>query len=365
MEGSDSMLITSKNTMKKILIIEDNQSIRENTAEILELANYHVFTAENGKIGISLALENKPDLIICDIMMPELDGYGVLNIVQHNPSLTNVPFIFLTARAESGDIRRGMGLGADDYIAKPFSPTDLLNSIDSRLQKAEKIKQSSQGIAGINELLQIAGSETTLQTFVHGRSIDKYKKKQLIYTEGNHPVRLYYVQKGKVKIFVTNNEGKELIVSLCGVGDFFGYTPLFEGTVYKDKAAAMEETEVAIIPKNEFEELMRTSREVSQKFIKLLARDVADKEQHLLNIAYDSLRKKVADALLKLQLKYGENVTGNFSINISRENLAAVAGTATESLIRTLSDFRNEKLIEIKDSYISITDSDRLRKMLN
>jgi len=351
--------------MKKILIIEDNQSIRENTAEILELANYQVTTAVNGKTGIEHALETIPDLIICDIMMPELDGFGVLNIVQRNPALNGIPFIFLTARAESIDIRRGMGLGADDYITKPFSPTDLLNSIESRLKKAEKIKHTPPGIDGVDELHHIAGGDAALLSFVKGRSIDKFKKKQLIYSEGNHPIRLFYVQKGKVKIFVSNNEGKELIVSLCGVGDFFGYTPLFEETLYKDKAAAMEDTELAIIPKHEFEELMRINREVAQKFIRLLARDVADKEQHLLNIAYDSLRKKVADALLKLQNKYGENDHGNFSINISRENLAAVAGTATESLIRTLSDFKNEKLIDIKDSIISITDSTRLKRMLN
>ena len=313
--------------MKKILIIEDNQSIRENTAEILELAGYEVCTAENGKAGIQKALDNKPDLIICDIMMPELDGFGVLNIVQRNPELNNIPFIFLTARAEGSDFRKGMGSGADDYIAKPFSPTDLLHSIESRLKKTEKIKLASNGIEGVNELLHIANGEVALESFVKGRSTDKYKKKQLIYTEGNHPIRLFYVQKGKVKIFVSNNEGKDLIVSLCGAGDFFGYTPLFEGTLYKDKAAAMEDTELVIIPKHEFEELVRNNREVAQKFIKLLAHDVADKEQHLLNIAYDSLRKKVADALLKLQDKYGETGSANFSINISRENLAAVAGT--------------------------------------
>jgi DNA-binding response OmpR family regulator len=351
---------------KKILVIEDNEAIRENTAEILELANYEVVTAPNGKIGVERALENKPDLIVCDIMMPELDGYGVLNIVQRNPELSNTAFIFLTAKTESGDVRKGMGLGADDYITKPFSGTDLLNSVESRLRKADVMrKQLADGLEGVNELLQIAGGKEALQTFVDGRHTDRYKKKQVIYTEGNHPARLFYIQKGKVKIYVTNEDGKELVVSLFGEGDFFGYTSLLEGTTYKDNAAAIEDAEIALIPKQEFEELMYTNREVAKKFIKLLAKDVVEKEQQLLNIAYNSLRKKVADALVMLQNKYDTNNTESFTINMSRENLAALAGTATESLIRTLSDFRIEKLIDIQDGFIRILNPDKLRRMLN
>ena len=106
--------------MKNILLIEDNLEIRENTAEILELANYKVTTAENGKIGVQSALQQKPDLIVCDVMMPELDGYGVLHLVNKNPDLIGIPFIFLTAKAERTDFRKGMEMGADDYITKPF-----------------------------------------------------------------------------------------------------------------------------------------------------------------------------------------------------------------------------------------------------
>ncbi len=112
-----------------ILIIEDNLELRENTAEILELAGYEVGLAENGKVGAKKALQLKPNLIICDIMMPELDGYGVLNILSRNPDTSLIPFIFLTAKSELTDIRKGMNLGADDYITKPFDETDLLEAI--------------------------------------------------------------------------------------------------------------------------------------------------------------------------------------------------------------------------------------------
>src|SRR6187401_1765524 len=123
--------------MKKLLVIDDNLEIRENTAEILALADYQVFTAPNGKRGVELALKEKPDLIVCDIMMPELDGYGVLHLLRKNPETQSVPFIFLTAKTDRTDLRKGMEMGADDYITKPFEDIELLNAIEVRLKKAE------------------------------------------------------------------------------------------------------------------------------------------------------------------------------------------------------------------------------------
>ena len=265
--------------MKKVLVIEDNKDILENTAEMLELSNYQVFTAINGKVGVEKALANKPDLILCDIMMPELDGYGVLHMVHKNPDLQHTPFIFLTAKAEQSEVRKGMSLGADDYISKPFDPTDLLTAIESRLKKADLINEKiARGLKGVNELISIAGGDKALAEFIDGRHIDKYKKRQRIFAEGNHPIRLYYVQKGKIKIFKTNSDGKELIVKIINEGEFFGYTAMLENSVYKDSADALEDAEIAAIPRNEFEELMGSNPEVTRKFIKLLASDVAEKE---------------------------------------------------------------------------------------
>jgi DNA-binding response OmpR family regulator len=351
--------------MKKVLVIEDNLQIRENTAEILELSNYQVSTAADGKVGIEQALANKPDLIICDIMMPELDGYGVLHMVQKNPELEGTPFIFLTALTEHSEIRKGMLLGADDYIVKPFDPTDLLSAVDRRLKKSEAFqKKLESGISGVNQLITVASSEKALNDFVDGRSLDRYRKKERIFSEGNHPIRLYYVQKGKVKIFKRNDEGKELIVKIVDQGEFFGYIALLEESVYRDNAEALEETEIVSIPKSEFEELMHSNSHVAKKFIKLLASDVVEKEDQLINIAYNSLRRKVADALLIAYERYHAHI-GEFNIYLSRENLAAIAGTATESLIRTLTDFRAEKLIDIKDGRIAILNKEKLERMLN
>jgi len=351
--------------MKKILLIEDNKEIRENTAEILELANYRVFTAENGKIGVEVALKENPDLIICDIMMPVLDGYGVLHLINKNPQIQHTPFIFLSAKTEKGDIRKGMSLGADDYITKPFDGTELLDAVEGRLKKAELLRKDlASGLTGLSELMTVTSGKDVLTSFTEERNINKYKKKQVIYSEGNRPFQLFFIQKGKVKTYKINELAKELTVGLYSEGDFLGYIALMEGSSYRESAVAMEDTELAVIPRDDFDELINSSKEISQKFIKLLARNVSEKEEQLLGMAYNSLRKKVADALLALQKKYTSSANPN-SIDISRENLATIAGTATESLIRTLSDFRSEKLIELNGSNIVILQEKKLVNMLN
>jgi len=353
--------------MKKILLIEDSDDIRSNTAEILELSNYKVIVAENGKVGVEKAIEHKPDLIICDIMMPVLDGYGVLHAIHRNESIKNTPFIFLTARTERDDFRKGMELGADDYITKPFSGTELLNAVDSRLKKIELLKQEFiPGLEGLERLMRTSGGEDVLHSLTEDRNINRYKKKQMIYTEGNHPNRIYYVIKGKVKAFKCNEEGKELVTELYSTGDFIGYVALLEGAVYNDTAQAMEETELAVIPKEDFDELVNNNKEVAHNFMRLLAKNVSEKENQLLGIAYNSLRKKIADALLLMQKKYKVKDEPHFAININRESLATIAGTAKESLIRTLSDFRAEKLIDIeKDGSITILNQKKLEQLFN
>ena len=351
--------------MKTILLIEDNAFIRENTSEILDLAGYKVLSAPNGKAGVELALEHAPDLVICDIMMPVLDGYGVLHMLQRNKEMKDIPFIFLTAKTERSDYRRGMEMGADDYIMKPFEATELLHAIESRLKKAALRKEEfTPNLQGLNKLMEAATGKASIKALADGRDIEKYKKRQTIYTEGNHPINLFYIQKGKVRIFKRNDDGKEFAVDLYNTGDFFGYVPMLEGTVYKDTAEAMEESEIALIPREDFEELMGSQIDVAAQFIRMLARNVTSKEQQLLGLAYNSLRKKVADALLSLCRKYNEQKVEPFAIDISRDNLATIAGTATESLIRTLGDFREEKLIEIREGSIVVLNEKKLANML-
>jgi CheY-like chemotaxis protein len=347
--------------MKKVLIIEDNPDLLDNTAELLELSNYSVCKAADGLAGIESAIEFKPDIILCDIMMPGLDGYGVLHMVQNNPALQQIPFIFLTAKTDLQDLRKGMSLGADDYILKPYDSTDLLNAVKNRLNKISLLKDSIHA-EDHSELLNEGPPEKILNDFVEGRGIDTYKRKQKIFSEGNHPIRLYYVQKGRVKIYKRNNDGKELIVQIVEQGEFFGYTAMLENTIYKENADALEDSEIVAIPRSEFEKLIHSNSRVCETFIQLLARYATEKEEQLLHLAYNSLRRKVADALLTVKKKKEPRAD---SFTITRENLAAVAGTATESLIRTLTDFKAEKLIDIQDGKIMILDLKKLTMMVN
>jgi DNA-binding response OmpR family regulator len=351
--------------MKTILLVEDNDELRENTADILAIAGYKVITADNGKTGVEMILQQKPDLVICDIMMPVLDGFGVLHVMQQHEEVKDIPFIFLTAKTERADFRKGMGMGADDYITKPFSGTELWDAIESRLRKAAIKKQHfPPNLQGLNKLMHEATGKESLKALAEGRNIDKYKKKQAVYTEGNHPTRLFYVQKGKIKTVKSNDLGKELVIDLFSAGDFLGYTALLEGSLYKETAIAMEESEIAVIPLKDFEELLNNNHEVAVQLIRMLAKNVTQKEQQLLGLAYNSLRKKVAEALVNLHNKYNPEKNMPFIINISRDNLATIAGTATESLIRTLSDFRDEKLIEIREGGVVILDEKKLSNML-
>ena len=127
--------------MNKILIIEDEPEMRRNLATILKLERYQPLTAENGRMGLQLASKERPDLILCDVMMPELDGYGVLQALRQDPALALIPFIFLTAKGEKQDLRSGMNLGADDYLTKPVAKADLLQAIAARLRRSEQQAQ--------------------------------------------------------------------------------------------------------------------------------------------------------------------------------------------------------------------------------
>ncbi|MDQ2720585.1 MAG: response regulator [Bacteroidota bacterium] len=351
--------------MTKILLVEDNKEIRENSAEILELADYKVTTAVNGKEGYEKALQQIPDLIICDIMMPVLDGYGLLHFINKNENLKSIPFIFLTAKTERSDFRKGMEMGADDYITKPFTDIELLNAVESRLQKISYHQQRANAAQGLNDFLNEIKHENALEKLTTSDVINRHKKKQRIYSEGNHPHSLYYLNSGKIRTYKMNDNGKELTISLYNAGDFFGYNALLENSVYKETAETLEESEISSIGREDFEILINNNKKVAHKFIKLLAQNISEKEEQLINLAYNSLRKRVADAIITLLKKFKNEKQPDFLIHISREDLAHIAGTTTESLIRTLSDFKNEKLIEAEAGYVKVLNEKKLITMLN
>ena len=350
--------------MKSILVIDDNQDIRENTAEILDLAGYKTFTAENGKKGVDLALKEKPNLIVCDIMMPELDGYGVLHLIRKNAETQNIPLIFLTAKTERSDLRKGMEMGADDYITKPFEDIELLNAIEVRLKKAEVLNNGyAPTQQGISQFIKDIKDTGALSQLAEQYNIETYSKKQTLYQEGKRPRFLYFVMKGKVKCVKTHEDGKEYITDLCSQGDFIGYTALIEDKNYDDSALVLEDSDILMIPREDFMQMIYGDINIAAKFIRIITQNVKEKEERLMNLAYSSLRKRVAKALVDIHTKFNPN-GGSKPIEISREDIAHYVGTATESLIRTLSDFKSEKLVETREGKIAIVNLDKLKNLL-
>lgn len=351
--------------MKKILVIDDNNEIRENTAEILDLAGYSTVTAENGKKGVELAMKEKPDLIVCDIMMPDLDGYGVLHLLKKNPDTEQIPFIYLTAKTERGDFRKGMEMGADDYITKPFDDLELLRAIEIRLKKMEILQaQFHSGEQGANELLKELEHSGLMRMDLDSYDVEQYSKKQFLYNEGKRPKFLYYIKSGKVKTFRVHEDGKEYITNLYSAGDYLGYIALLEGTTYEETAEVLEDADIVSITKDDFLQAVYNDMNIAGKFIKLITNNVREKEERLLHLAYDSLRKRVAKALVDITAKFSSGNPDVHQIDISREDIAQYVGTATESLIRTLSDFKSEKLVEIKEGKIRIINLEKLKNLL-
>ncbi|MEO3405551.1 response regulator [Mucilaginibacter sp. CAU 1740] len=348
---------------KKILIIEDNTDIRENVVEILQLAGYNVLEAANGRHGVELATNHIPDIILCDIMMPELDGYGVLYMLNKNPATAAIPFIFLTAKAERLDLRKGMEMGADDYLTKPFDDIELLNAVESRLKKKEAQQTFySRSLDNLNVLLAKNKGLTELKRVIEERKSRQFKKNQVIYYEGDKGNGLYLVIKGRIKTTKMAEDGRELMTGIYTAEEYIGIHSFLANEPYSETATALEDSLLCLIPKDQLDELLNLYPDVAREFIRLLANNIREKEEQLLQLAYHSVRKRMAEAMLRLQKQYTDDTE---SFKISREDLAAMAGMATETVSRTLSDFKDEGLIDKKGSVITILDITRLTKMRN
>jgi CRP-like cAMP-binding protein/CheY-like chemotaxis protein len=347
--------------MKKIAVIEDNAEMRENIQEILELANYTVVSAENGRKGLDLIKQEKPNLILCDIMMPELDGYGVLYYLSKDPEASSIPFVFLSAKAEMTDMRKGMTLGADDYITKPFDEVELLDAIEVRLRRSESIRQLMEGGRNLDEFVRKTQSLDGLKELALKSRSKLFTRKEQIFFEGDSPTFIYYILEGKVRTYRVNEDGKEFVTELYSEGDYFGYFELLQDKPYTDYAAALEDVKVALISKEDFFNVILANREVASSFMKLLANNILDKERELIELAYDTVRKRVANALVRLYDKYNESDDHRFSMSISRDELASLVGTATESVIRILSEFKTDGWVHVRGSMIEILQIEKLR----
>jgi CRP-like cAMP-binding protein/CheY-like chemotaxis protein len=336
----------------KILLIDDDKLIRENTAEILTFANYHVVTASDGKEGLKTARIEKPDIIVCDIMMPKLDGYGVYHIISHDTELQNTPFIFMSSKGSRDDIRKGMGLGVDDYITKPFEEYELLKSIETRISKNKKNKEVYH--------FKVTGEKfKTLEEFVLfliDRDTHQYRKGETIYCEGNYSNCMYLLKKGVVKLHKMSEEGKELITGFSFSHQFFGYTSLMANSEHTENATAMEDIKLVKVDREEIKRLLESNPHLTLEFLELIAKEYKESKDRLLHMAYDSVRGRIAKTLLMLS-------EINTHIFLSRADLANLTGIAKETLIRTLSEFKESGLIETSSKSYKVLKKKELEKI--
>lgn len=349
--------------MKKILLIEDDTILRETTAELLELADYEVQTASDGKKGIELAKEYLPEVIVCDIMMPELDGYGVLQTLSQNENTRGIPFIFLSAKTERKDIRKGMNLGADDYLTKPFEEQELIGAIESRLAKMSILKDST----GEKELKRPTndGEMRTihqLKNFIDDNGEElSYANGESVYREGMHSNTAYLIIKGVVKTHKLDEMGKELITGIYKADDFFGFTSFTKNIPHQEYATAMENTILISISTEKLKNLLEKNHALTMELMQVLSENLSEAKEQLLEMAYGSVRRKTAQTILKFAEKLQKDPDGN--LHILRSDLASVAGMATETLIRTLSSFKKEGLIRIDNRNIKILDTKALSRV--
>ncbi len=333
--------------MKKVLLIEDDKDVRENTADILELANYQVVTAENGFCGVQKAKQHVPDIVVCDIMMPRMDGYEVLEVLQENNNTAGIPFIFLTAKTSRSDMRFGMNLGADDYVTKPFEEKELLEAIECRLKKNEFLKKEIiKNIKGITTFLEEASRRLDLEELINEYGPREYKKDDFLFWEGDGAHFLYYIESGTIKTYKGTESGKEFVTGIFSAGDFVGQLSLLNSNgTFVETATVMEDAVVCAVPKDSFTKLLYSNQVVSKKFLAMLSNNLINVQEHLVDMAYASVRQRAAKALLELYEKGIILDKINGGVGIPREDFAGIIGTATETAIRTLSDFKEEGLI--------------------
>jgi DNA-binding response OmpR family regulator len=349
--------------MKRVLLIEDDIILRENTAELLELSDFEVITAPNGKIGIETAKQQLPDIVVCDIMMPEIDGYGVLEALSKDVNTRHIPFIFLSAKTERKDVRKGMDLGADDYITKPFTENELISAIDSRLAKVailkeEREQQINSGTSQEDELNTLHDLKNFFDD--NGQQFS-FNTGDVVYKEGQNSNYIYLILKGAVKCYKFDEQGKELTTALHTDDDLFGYTSFIQNIPYQETAIAIKPLELVGILKEQLKEVFNKNHKVTLELIQLLTDDLKNIKDQLLQMAYSSVHKKTANTILKFAEKL--NREPNEPIKISRSDLASTAGIATESLIRTLSNFKKSGLIDIEGRTIKILDLQKLKEI--
>lgn len=342
-----------------VLLIEDDMVLAANTKELLELSGYHTTTCHDGKSGLKKAFQLVPDLIISDIMMPELDGYEVYEALQQNRKTSTIPFIFLSAKSNPSDVRKGMNLGADDYITKPFSEEDLILAVEKRLQKrAQMLQQEKKEPRKVGSELQLEELREFFRS--NGEQLEADKNED-IFLEGRNSSNIYLLEYGLVKTYKLDEWGKELVTGIFRKGNFLGFYSFKLPSSYPENASALEKSTLFRISHEEFVHLLEQNHELTLEYAEMLSHNLDVLKGHLLEMAYGSVLKKTASTLLEFATK--ENLNEQQVLKVSRSDMASMAGISTESFIRSLSFLKADGIIDIIGRNIKITNLQKLRNI--
>ncbi len=350
--------------MKLILVVEENKNLSNNLTEMLALANYKSIEAGNSQQGIELAHKYKPDLILINMVLSGVDGIAMVHILRNDPETEMIPVVMLTLTRNFQDFRQAMDAGANDCIELPYNNNELLKVIGNIFRMTEVLKKHLYSDFINPERAPLPVSNQTIEKLTLNINTTTYQKKTVVYKQGKRPDYVYYIVKGKVRTYKVHEEGRQLVIGLYNSGDFLGYNALFEETPYKEIAETTELSELVCIPRTDFENMVYKNQTVANKLLKMLAQNITEREQQMIGNAYNTLRKKVAGALISLENKYKSDNAQSYCIDMSRNDIAAIAGTAAESLIRTLNEFKNEEMILIRKNHnIEIINSQKLHNL--
>ncbi len=344
-----------------VIVIEDQLEVRENLMETLELAEYRVLGAPDGHEGVKLVRANKPDLILCDVMMPKLDGFGVLELLRKDPVTSSVPFIFLTARAEREDLRRGMNLGAADYVTKPFFQDELLKVVELRIQQAEEeaplVGNSSEPKMVLSSQDYEVAKVSLDQLSNEGRN-RVYTDRSAIYFSGDKVHSVYKVASGRVRLYLETEFGKILTIDSLGEGAWFGLEDVFAGGGHSVSASAYPDAEIVLVDVAKYLDLVHRNPSLVLNQARQMSQDLALRAEQLMQIAYFSVRKRIAEFLLRSAERLKTEIS---LIDLRREDIAEAVGTTPESVTRVLTEFRKDGLVHLPSAGgIEVVDVDGL-----
>jgi CRP-like cAMP-binding protein/ActR/RegA family two-component response regulator len=345
--------------MKTVLLIEDDLTLLANTKELLELYNYKVWYAQNGEIGVNLALQTNPDIIICDMIMPVLDGNGVFEKLFANKATRDIPFIFLSCKSDMNSMKKRMSLEVCDHILKPFKIRDLIKLIEKKLVKPSNFDQNTTKKSyPFSEPLRINSLDQLREFFKKAGEIQAFSKHEVIYRERKNADSIYFVEEGLLKTHRMDEFGKELITGIYKTGEFLGFYSFKNLSSYPETASALENGSLYRLSIKQFQEILSGSHQLTLELAQLQSENLAVLRSHLLEMAYGSVLKKTTNTILKFVDGAQDNLLE--AIKISRSDLASIAGISTESLIRSLSLLKKEKLIDIEGRNIKILNLEEL-----